>query len=72
MRTRNFYEQNIYFGKNHIIDDDLYDYYTNNKKDFTTPANVLAYLIWFKDNEDANNYYEKIIVKQISYDELYK
>jgi len=72
VRTRNFYEQNIYFEKNHIIDDDLYDYYTNNKKDFTTPANVLAYLIWFKDNEDANNYYEKIISKQVSYDKLYK
>jgi len=54
-----------------LTEEQMKNYYIQNKDDFTTPPKVLAYLIWFTSQQDVNNSHETIKKSEQSFSEIY-
>jgi len=70
-RSRNYYNEIVYFEGMELTEEQMMNYYIDNKDDYTIPPKVLTYLIWFTSEQKANNTYEKIKKSESSFSEIY-
>lgn len=70
-RKRNYYNEIVYLEGMGLTEEQMKNYYIQNKDDFTTPPKVLAYLIWFTSQQDVNNSHETIKKSEQSFSEIY-
>ena len=71
IRTNNFYELNVYMKGLDLKENEMIDFYDNNKKDFSVPPKIFVQMIYFDNKEDVWSEYEKIEKNNFSFDDLY-
>ena len=71
IRVRNYYNEIYYFAGLKITEEQLIDFYNENKDDYIIPAKVLTKLVWFNSDKEAQKHYQQIIDKKLSFEELY-
>ncbi|MFL2995290.1 MAG: peptidyl-prolyl cis-trans isomerase [Candidatus Neomarinimicrobiota bacterium] len=71
IRTNNFYELNVYMKGLDLKENEMIDFYSNNKKDFSVPPKIFVQMIYFDNKEDVWSEYKKIGKNNFSFDDLY-
>lgn len=71
IRTNNFYELNVYMKGLDLTENEMIDFYSKNKKDFSVPPKIFVQMIYFDNEEDAWSEYKKIGKNNFTFDDLY-
>ena len=69
IRTNNFYELNVYMKGLELKENEMIDFYSNNKKDFSVPPKIFVQMIYFDNKEDVWSDYKKIGKNNFSFDD---